>query len=902
MHFKRVFTTEGKHPFDSINWVKTTSTLKDVSGKIIFSQPDVEFPDFWNQSDIDIFVEKYFAGAVGSRVREVSLKQSITRIVKWYKDCGIKDKYFDTEKDAQVFADELMYLFVNQYFSFNSPVLFNVGVVTPPQTSACFILSADDTMKSIRDNAGVEMSIFEKGSGAGSNRSNLRSSVERISGGGTAMGPLAAERIYDAVAGATKSGGKLRRAAKMSSLDIDHGDVELFIKQKAIVEKMAWDLKKLGWNTDFDHPESVYRFLPLQNFNESVGVFDAFMEAVKKDEKWSLVERRTTALPIEELVKETARYTSQGTFLNTPFGEWLVGEDVDHGQKVIKTFHARELFTTICNSAWMCGDPGVQFLDTMNKWHTCKADGKIRASNPCGEFLHLDDTSCNLASLNLVKFDENDIFNTLKFERAIELLITAQDISVHNSSYPTKEITTKTKLYRNLGLGYTNLGALLLRKGLPYDSVEARYFTGAVTSLLTATAYKQSARLAKALGAFERYEDNKESVVSVLQLHLDAAEKLKYKVSLELENKPLLKNTILHLLETSTKNAVIHEPVRNAQVTVIAPAGTISFIMGADTTGCEPVLGLVSYKKLVGGGYLKLTTPSVTVALTKLGYTASDIVSIVKYIEDNDTIVDAPGLKQHHLPVFATSFGHTNTLSPAAHIKMLGEIQPFISGGISKTVNLPNSATVEDIAEIYMEAWQAGLKSIALYRDGSKASQPLNVKKDEAASSNGRPKPVRKKLPKDRPAKIHEFSVGGQKGYLKLGFYPDSGKLGEVFIDVSKAGSTINGLIDHIGILTSMLLQYGVDIDEVINKFKDTKFEPSGMTSNPDIQFASSINDYIGKYLDKLQIDTVGKVQTKKKESSLEFDGPPCLKCGHLTHKSGSCYTCRNCGATTSCS
>jgi len=907
MEFKRYFTKTGIHPYEEVNWITTTSQINGKNGEVIFKQENVEFPDFWDQIAIDITVEKYFAGALGSKNREYSLKQLINRIVDWYVEKGKNDKYFDSETDRVAFRMELTYLLLHQYGMFNSPVLFNVGIQKEPQVSACYIVSADDTMDSISKNMKVEMDIFRRGSGAGSNRSGLRSSKESVSTGGTAMGPLLPIQIYDKIAKATKSGGKTRRSAKMEILNIDHGDIENFIIQKAEIEKAAKILIKEGWNSDFDDPKGAYGILGLQNFNESVSVFDSFMKAVEKDEDWALIERKEISnWKKDKEVDIKGKITSQGWFFLYE-KEWfkLKEKDENKAHRVIKWVKAKDLWNLICESAWECADPGLQFYDTINEWHTCKKDGDIKGSNPCSEYLFLDDTSCNLASLNLLKFlKEDDKFDINGYIQAIKIFITAMDISVHNASYPTEKITKKTIQYRTLGLGYTNLGALLLSKSMPYDSNEGRGYASALTTLLLAAAYNTSACLGNDLGSFERFEENKENMFKVLDKHREAIKNL-YNEDIEHTETAYILETAQTLFPLNIGN------FRNAQVVVLAPTGTISFMMGAETTGIEPVLGLVTYKKMVGGGYFKLTTPSMEKALEKLGYSKNEINNI-EIVIDNNLEELKNYVNDYHLPIFQTSFGSENILSPEAHLKMMAAVQPFVSGAISKTINLPNSATVEDISNIYLQAWKLGLKSVSVYRDNCKGSQPLNIQKEDRKKEDRKKeetnnnKIARKVLPDDRPGHIHKFQVGGQKGFLQFGFYPDSGKLGEMYAEISKGGSTLNGLMNTIAILISHMLQYGIPPQEIIDALKNLQFEPSGFTNNSSIKTASSIPDYIAKYIESLievksEKSIIKEVIEESIENNTELIGPPCRICGYMTVKTGTCYSCPNCGDHSGC-
>ena len=905
--FKRFFTKEGKHPFENINWIKVTAQINDKDGRVIFKQEDVEFPDFWSQTSIDITVEKYFAGALGSKNRETSLKQPIIGIVSWYKECGKKDGYFASDKDAEIFADELAYLLVNQYSSFASPIWFNVRNQKDPQVAACFILGAEDTMDSISENMKIEMDIFRRGSGVGTNHSNLRSTYESVGAGGTAMGPIKPMEISDRIAGATKSGGKTRRAAIMKELDIDHGNIEKFITQKSDIEEAAKILVKYGkWSAEFEGPDSVYNILALQNFNESVSIFNVFKEVLKKNDWWALIARNPEKRLLIESIE--GRKTDQGQFVKDKEGNWFLFIEVEKEGglfeiiyfKVIKWRLARDLWNDICNSSWICGDPALQFIDTINKWHTCKKDGRIRGSNPCSEYLFLDDTSCNLASHNILKFiDEKGNFLIDAFIKATQLHITAMDISINNASYPTKKIGIKTKQYRTLGLGYANIGALLLIKKLPYDSEEGRNYAASITALLLAASYNQSAKIADQLGPFERYEYNKESVKEVLDLHIEEINKLLHKVSFDI-TKNIESSKIIEKASFLFPSSDVH--IRNAQTVVIAPTGTIGLQMDCDTTAIEPLIGLVTYKKMVGGGFLKLVPKCIEKMIDNLGYTIDQKKIILTTIENNpDDLVSLNIILPEHLPLFATSFSKAIPISPEAHVDMVAAIQPFLSGGCSKTVNLPEDATEEDFSRIFLRAWEKGVKCVAPYRDNSKGSQPLGVKKD-ISETNGRPIPIRKRLPDKGSAHRHKFEIGGQKGFLHFGFYPDSNKLGDMFAEISKGGSTLNGLMNTIAISVSMMLQYGIPPEEIIDAYKELQFEPSGMTSNKDIKFASSIPDYIAKYIENLINKDKPDQKKIKINTTKDLSGPLCTNCHNLTYKQGTCYLCPNCGQTTGCS
>ncbi len=951
MHFKRYFTKD-IHPYNEVTWIRTTAEIKG-SG---FKQENVEFPDFYSQNAINIIASKYFAGKIGTSEREYSLKQLIIRVVGTNVQWGFLQGYFElTKKEAEKFAidfigedqvldpvrynyglykqiynsfenakiysDELTHMLLHQTFSFNSPVWFNMGnPYSKPQASACFIVSAEDTMESIAENAATEMQIFRLGSGAGTNRSKLRSSREFIGGGGKASGPNSFMKIYDAVANVTKSGGKSRRAAKMEILNVDHGDIKEFIWQKKIEEDKAKALIKAGYSDKFNDVNGAYGSVFFQNSNQSVRVTDAFMQAVEKDEDWALIERIPEKSRLSWIGDE--KHTSQGIFYINNIGSYKFDDGLY--TKVIEWVKAQDLFREITQCAWETGDPGIQFHDTINFWYTCKASGAIEASNPCSEYMFLDDTSCNLASLNLIKFYKDDKFQIDSFQQAVRIGITAMDIWIDYAHYPTEKIAQETKKYRTLGLGYTNLGALLLRMGFAYDSDQGRNIAAAITSLMHATAYNQSRNLAIELSPFKVWSSNSKDVVQILKQHRDAIEKLHARVKGN-EIEETVSSALMQM------ESCVNGPVRNAQVTVLAPTGTISFMMDAETTGIEPVLALTSYKKLVGGGTVKLTIPSAEMALHKLGVSSGTDLN-------EESIIRVLDPKYHS--VFATSLSIENPIPWEAHIKMMAAVQPFLSGAISKTVNMPNSATVDDVENAYMMAWKNGLKSIAIYRDGCKASQPLNIKEEKpntnellkyldefgntqgkttpdnpkhAVLSNGRPKPVRKKMADQADAIRHKFSVGGHEGYLHVGLF-DNNEPGEVFVKISKEGSTISGLFDSWALLFSLLLQYGCPLRDIVEKLKHIKFEPQGITNNQQIRFASSLVDYIAKWLENEFLNDDDEITTDYHKNQLtkddievkviekkNYDGPPCSKCGTLTQKSGSCYTCPECGETTGC-
>ena len=783
---------------------------------------------------------------------------------------------------------------MNQYASFNSPVWFNVGIEEKPQASACFINSVQDTMESILELVKTEGMLFKYGSGTGTNFSTLRSSKEKLSGGGIASGPVSFMRGFDAFAGVIKSGGKTRRAAKMVILNVDHPDIIDFIKSKAEEEKKAHILIKAGYDPGLNVPGGAYDSVQFQNANHSVRVTDEFMKAVLEDKEWH------------------TRYVTTG--------------------EICDTYRARDIMRMIAEAAWLCGDPGMQFDTTINNWHTCPNTGRINASNPCSEFMFLDDTACNLASLNLMKFRKEDgSFDVEAFRHAVDVLITAQEIIVDNASYPTKAIEKNSYDYRPLGLGYANLGALLMSLGLPYDSEPARAYAAVITAIMTGEAYRQSALIAKEMGPFRGYELNREPMLGVIRKHMSYVDKIDKSLIPE-ELYESAKKIWSETYELGQKYGY-----RNSQVTVIAPTGTIGFMMDCDTTGIEPDIALVKYKKLVGGGFLKIVNNTVPLALKKLGYTDKQIEEIVNYIDKNDTIEGAPHLKPEHLPVFDCAFKPAKGkrfIHYMGHVKMMAAVQPFISGAISKTVNMPNDVTVDDVMQLYIDAWKMGLKAIAIYRDGSKGTQPLSTSiDDEKKTSAGEEKkvefkPVRRRLPDERNSITHKFSVAGHEGYITVGMYPD-GTPGEIFITMSKEGSTLSGLMDAFATAISLALQYGVPLKVLVDKFSHMRFEPSGFTNNPEIPIAKSIIDYIFRWLGKkflkpeeqpsnvdhtdilneihlsqekvvLRSETLEKYE--KQIFEIQSDAPPCPSCGAIMQRSGSCYVCPNCGSTSGCS
>lgn len=884
--FRRYYTKEGIHPFDLIDWETRTANITSEKGEIIFEQKNVEVPKFWSMTATNVVVSKYFHGKIGTPQRETSVKQLIERVARtitiWGKEAG----YFVSEEDGDIFYNELCYMLVNQYLAFNSPVWFNVGIEEKPQCSACFINSVEDTMDSILELAKTEGKLFKWGSGTGSNLSSLRSSKESLSGGGTASGPVSFMKGYDAFAGVIKSGGKTRRAAKMVILNADHPDIKDFIRCKADEEKKAWSLIDVGFDGGFNVPGGAYDSVFYQNANHSVRATDEFMRCVIEDREWI-----TRAV---------------------------------HGGQPMDRLRARDIMKEMANAAWICGDPGMQFHTTINKWHTCPQTAPINASNPCSEYMFLDDSACNLASLNLMKFrNEDGEFNIESFCQAISITITAQEIEVDNASYPTQKIEQNSHNFRPLGLGYANLGALLMARGLAYDSDEGRAYAAAITALMTGQAYKQSALISKEMGSFRGYKKNRESMLRVMKMHGLAADQISDR---------LVPSNMLTAARKVWDDVVAigrEYGFRNSQTTVLAPTGTIGFMMDCDTTGVEPDIALVKYKKLVGGGMLKIVNQTVPLALKKLGYIDEQIEHITAYIDKNDTIESSPHMREEHLPIFDCAFKPakgTRSIGYMGHIKMMAAVQPFISGAISKTVNMPTEVSSEDISTAYIEAWHMGLKAIAIYRDGCKRTQPLNTSLDKTSEVAKR-KPVRRRLPDERQALTHKFSIAGHEGYITVGLYED-GTPGEIFITMSKEGSTISGLMDAFATSVSMALQYGVPHRVLIEKFSHMRFEPSGFTGNKEIPIAKSILDYIFRWLDnkfmrpddqvrayetketnrtenmsEIKIITAPtREQTEREVFQQQADAPPCHQCGSIMIRSGSCYKCRNCGETSGCS
>ena len=891
LSFKRFFTKPDVHPFDEIEWELRTAVISNEKGETIFEQKDVEVPKSWSMTATNVVASKYFHGPLGSPEREQSVKQIVERVARTMTNWGRASGYFSSEDDAQTFYSELTFLLVNQYMSFNSPVWFNCGIEEKPQCSACFINSVQDTMDSILDLAKTEGKLFKWGSGTGSNLSTLRSSKEGLSGGGTASGPVSFMKGYDAFAGVIKSGGKTRRAAKMVILDTDHPDILDFIHCKAEEEKKAWALIDAGYDGGFNVPGGAYDSIFYQNANHSVRATDDFMRAVLEDRTW------TTKAVTDKRPMDTIR--------------------------------ARELMKEMADAAWVCGDPGLQFHTTINNWHTCPNTAPIKASNPCSEYMFLDDTACNLASLNLMKFSTEDgEFDTEAFCHALTITITAQEFEVDNASYPTQRIAQNSREFRPLGLGYANLGALLMARGLPYDSDEGRAYASAVTALMCGQAYKQSAVISKELGPFNSFQKNRDPMLRVMKMHGLAADRIEDR---------FVPSDLLTAARKVWDDAYAigrEYGFRNSQATVLAPTGTIGFMMDCDTTGVEPDIALVKYKRLVGGGFFKIVNTTVPLSLKKLGYIDEQIEHIIAYIDKNDTIEGAPHLKQEHLPVFDCAFKPAKgerSIHYMGHVRMMAAAQPFLSGAISKTVNMPSEVTPEDISNTYIEAWRLGLKAVAIYRDGCKRTQPLSTSLDQ---HNGKRRAVRRRLPDERQAITHKFSIANHEGYITVGLYED-GTPGELFITMSKEGSTISGLMDAFATSVSMALQYGVPLRVLVEKFSHMRFEPSGFTGNKDIPIAKSICDYIFRWLGKkflppeeqptnmdngngspattVEATHVAKVHSSIRSDTVsekgerevfqaQSDAPPCHACGSIMVRSGSCYKCANCGETSGCS
>src|SRR5262252_5068258 len=905
--FPRFFTEAGVDPFDEIEWEMRSAVIGNERGELVFEQRDVEIPKSWSQQATNIVVSKYFRGQLGTPEREHSVRQLIGRVVDTITQWARTEKYFASEEDLKAFSDDLKHILVYQKAAFNSPVWFNCGFEKAPQCSACFINSVQDTMDSILTLARTEGMLFKFGSGTGTNLSPIRSSKELLAGGGTASGPVSFMKGYDAFAGVIKSGGKTRRAAKMVILDADHPDIVEFINCKVEEEKKAWALIDAGYDGSFTGP--AYSSVFLQNSNNSVRATDEFMRGVLDDGVWETKAVRN-------------------------------GEVMDR-------YQARDLMRLIAEGTHICGDPGMQFDTTINEWHTCPETDRIYASNPCSEYMFLNDSACNLASINLMKFVFGEDsprageFDVVSYKAAIRTLLTAQEIIVDNASYPSEAIGRNSHAYRPLGLGYANLGALLMSRGLPYDSDAGRDYAAALTALMTGEAYAQSARIARDHGGpFAGYEKNTVPFLRVMRKHRDSMR------DVNARNVP---SDLYQTAKSSWDDAVeLGEQFgyRNAQATVLAPTGTIGFMMDCDTTGVEPDIALVKYKKLVGGGMMKIVNQTVPMALRKLGYAPPQVDAIVEYIDAQETIEGAPGLKESHLPVFDCAFKAAKgqrSIHYMGHIKMMGATQPFISGAISKTVNVPKEATVDEITQAYIQSWKLGAKAISIYRDGSKRTQPLNTSKDKTpaeiakqAAASMVTGPVRRKLPDERKAITHKFDIAGHEGYITVGLFED-GQPGEIFLVMAKEGSTISGFADAFAQAISYALQFGVPLQALVDKFSHVRFEPSGMTRNPEIRFAKSIVDYIFRWMatkflspeaqfhagvNGRELDENGHAEQLKLPASApgatqsgasvgkagsystiqnQEDAPPCSVCGAIMIRSGACYKCSNCGNTSGC-
>ncbi|WP_028938753.1 vitamin B12-dependent ribonucleotide reductase [Pseudonocardia spinosispora] len=911
----RVHTTPGVHPYDEVEWERRDVVMTNWrDGTINFEQRGVEFPSSWSVNATNIVTSKYFRGAAGSPQREHSLRQLIDRVVSSYVKAGVEHSYFASDTDAEVFEHELTWMLLHQVFSFNSPVWFNVGTSSPQQVSACFILSVDDTMESILNWYREEGLIFKGGSGAGLNLSRIRSSKELLSSGGTASGPVSFMRGADASAGTIKSGGATRRAAKMVVLDVDHPDIEEFVQTKLREEEKIRVLRDAGF--DMDLGGSDIASVQYQNANNSVRVSDEFMRSVESDTEFGLRAR-------------------------------LTGD-------VIETVKARSLFRGISEAAWACADPGLQYDDTINDWHTCPESGRITASNPCSEYLHLDNSSCNLASLNLMKFLEPDGgFDAARFAKAVELVITAMDISICFADFPTDPIGETTRAFRQLGIGYANLGALLMATGHAYDSEGGRALAASITSLMTGTAYRRSAELAGAVGAYDGYARNAQAHQRVMRKHAAANDDIRTLDHIDASVHKLATKAWQQCLKVGEKNGW-----RNAQASVLAPTGTIGLMMDCDTTGIEPDLALVKFKKLVGGGSMQIVNQTVPRALTSLGYQQEQMEAIVEFIGEHGHVVDAPSLRPEHYEVFDCAMGE-RSIPAMGHVRMMAAVQPFISGAISKTVNMPEAASIEDVEEIYLQGWKLGLKALAIYRDNCKVGQPLTNARSKPAEAEKQViienRPVRRRLPKKRPSQTVSFTVGGAEGYLHAGSYPDDG-LGEIFIKLGKQGSTLAGVMDAFSMSISVGLQYGIPLEFYVSKFCNQRFEPAGMTDDPDIRIATSVLDYLFRRLaldhlpyekrsqlgifsadertaqvaetygdsGDVDLDTLrttvdatpatpagvskAPVEVGSSTELLELqqgklaDAPLCLTCGTKMRPAGSCYVCEGCGSTSGCS
>ena len=930
LQIRRLLTSPGTHPFESVEWELRDAHIGHAD-HVAFEQREVEFPKSWSQNATNIVSQKYFRGQLGSPARENSVKQMIGRVAGTITGWGRAGGYFASEEDATAFNHELTHILLHQMAAFNSPVWFNVGFEEHPQCSACFILSVEDTMESILGWNTKEGNIFRGGSGSGINLSKIRGSMEPLAKGGTASGPVSFMRGADSWAGTIKSGGKTRRAAKMVVLDVDHPDIREFIWCKAKEEDKAAALRDAGFDMSIDG--DGFFSIQYQNANNSVRITDEFMKAVEEDGEWNLI-ARTTGEP--------------------------VGEPIP----------ARELMQEIAEAAWRCADPGVQYDTTINHWHTSPASGRINASNPCSEYMHVDDSACNLASINLMKFRRPDgTLDVETFEHTVDIVLLAQEIIVGPSSYPTDEIGVNARAFRQLGLGYANLGAYLMSNGMPYDSDEGRGAAAAITALMTGRAYRRSAEVSGALGPYERYAENREPHNAVMRMHRDASYAIPDEVCGD--------DQLLGAARRSWDQAVeLGEQLgyRNAQATVLAPTGTISFLMDCDTTGVEPDFSLVKFKELVGGGQMTIVNRTVPLALQTLGYSEPQIEQIEAHLAEHGTIVGAPGLEESHMPVFDVAVGE-RAISHMGHIKMMGAVQPFISGAISKTVNMPQESTVEDIADAYIQAWRQGVKALAIYRDGSKTAQALRTDAQEKAPANvdeiveqavakalAEAGPRRKRMPRERQSLTHKFSIGGHEGYITAGMYED-GSVGEIFLtDIGKEGSTLRGMMNSFATAISIALQYGVPLETLVQKFSYMRFEPEGITGNPEIPFAKSMPDYIMRWLasrfldadaqEELGILTPQVRARKAAQDALAYDGdtagpaaapesveasspraghsaggganaptsaltdsppvvparlqgfdlgPACSQCGGMMQRTGSCYTCSSCGNNTGC-
>jgi ribonucleoside-diphosphate reductase alpha chain len=935
LSIKRYFTTPGTHPFETVEW-----ELRDAhighGDRVAFEQQDVEFPKSWSQNATNIVAQKYFRGQLGSEQRERSVKEMISRVAGTITGWGRAGGYFASEDDARTFNHELTHILLNQLAAFNSPVWFNVGFEESPQCSACFILSVDDTMESILAWNTKEGMIFRGGSGSGINLSSIRGSMEPLAKGGTASGPVSFMRGADSWAGTIKSGGKTRRAAKMVVLNVDHPDIREFIWCKAREEDKAAALRDAGFDMSIDG--DGFKSIQYQNANNSVRVTDEFMRAVEEDGEWRLLSRTT-------------------------------------GEPVGEPLHARELMREIAEAAWRCADPGVQYDTTINQWHTSPNSGRINASNPCSEYMHVDNSACNLASLNLMKFRRPDgTLDVASFEHAVDIMLLAQEIIVGPSSYPTEEIGVNAHAFRQLGLGYANLGAYLMSNGMPYDSDEGRAAAAAITALMTGRAYRRSAEVAGALGPYERYAENREPHNHVMRMHRDASHAIPDSSTRDGELLAAARRSWDEAVDLGELNGY-----RNAQATVLAPTGTISFLMDCDTTGVEPDFSLVKFKELVGGGQMTIVNRTVPLALQTLGYSEQEVEQIEAHLAEHGTILGAPGLKDEHLAVFDVAVGE-RAISHMGHLKMMGAVQPFISGAISKTVNLPQAATVEDIVDAYTQAWRLGIKALAIYRDGSKTAQALRtdagtqpeglgqgveapadveaIVAEAVARALAEAGPRRKRMPRERQSITHKFSIGGHEGYITAGMYED-GTVGEIFLtDIGKEGSTLRGMMNSFATAISIALQYGVPLETLVQKFSYMRFEPEGITGNPEIPFAKSMPDYIMRWLGSrwLEVDTqeelgilTPEVRARKAAQEVVSSdtagpangngspaaqpqaagasaeataaasaltdsppvvparlqgldlGPACSQCGGMMQRTGSCYTCSSCGNNTGC-